>query len=131
MKHASSPYARLTLQLHVNHWVPFCYVAAISETEPGTFLLSTNREGSVKQRTSFAFCLLYPFFTSDNHIELGPPPSMQQTHCIIFSLLENRAFCAPIVFFTKAFAICFPVLLHIKNIWGALKNTDLECTGLG
>lgn len=55
---------------------------------------------------------------------------MWQTHCIIF-LPRKYSFHVPVVFFTKAFAICFPILFPIKNIWRALKNTDLECTGLG
>lgn len=120
--------AHLTLWRHVCHWVTFCYVVAISEMEPVLFFLGTNTEGLLRQKKIFAFCLLYTLFTFNNHIELDSP-SMWQTHCIIF-LPRTYSFHAPVVFSTKASAICFPILFHIKNIWRALKNTDPESIGL-
>lgn len=111
----------LTLQLHVNYWVPFCYIVAMSEIEHVLFLLGTNIGGSVKQRKTLlsACCIHY----SHSIIILSWTLLPCDRHTVLFSFLENTAFMYLLSFSPRqlpfVFSSYFPSQTsgELKEIW--------------
>lgn len=103
----------LTLQPHVNYWVPCCDIAAISEIEHVLFLLGTNIGGSVKQRKILlsACCIHY----SHSIIILSWTFLPCDRHTVLFSFLENIAFMYLLSFSPRHLPFVFPSYFPSKT----------------